>query len=179
MKRFVFILILLVGCDDFELPKKKAYFAHQFNIPSYATHNENCSYMFKINTAAKLDLDNNCNAVINYKNLSAQIFISNISMDNIDLIKYDFDQKILDNSSNVSRIVSSEFNNPENHVYAQYYSFVGDAPSNIQFYVTDSLTNFIMGSLYFKSKPNYDSLLPSISYVKNDIKMMIETFKWK
>ena len=43
----------------------------------------------------KLDLDNNCNAVINYKNLNAQIFISNISMDNIDLIKYDFRSSLL------------------------------------------------------------------------------------
>ena len=93
MKRFAFIWFLLVGCEDFELPKKKAYFAHQFNIPSYSTYNENCSYIFKINSAAKLDLDNNCNAVINYKNLNAQIFISNISMDNIDLIKYDLIKK--------------------------------------------------------------------------------------
>ena len=99
--------------------------------------------------------------------------------DNLDLIKNDFDQKIIDNSSKVSKITTSEFNDYQKKVYALYYSFIGDAPSNIQFYVTDSLSNFITGSLYFKSKPNYDSLLPSISYVKNDIKKIIETFKWK
>jgi hypothetical protein len=33
--------------------------------------------------------------------------------------------------------------------------------------------------LYFDSKPNYDSLLPSIFLVNNEIRKMIQTFKWK
>lgn len=180
MFRLIPILFFFIGCEQINLPKKKAFLAHQFSTPSYKDINQNCSYSFKINTISNINYDFNCNAIINYELLKADLFISNIKINNnLELIEKDFNQKIADNSSKVSNITTSEFNNYENKVYALYYTFVGDAPSNIQFYVTDSLSNFITGSLYFKSKPNYDSLLPSISYVKNDIKKIIETFQWK
>ena len=180
MYKFLPILFLLLGCEQIDLPKKKAYFAHQFTIPNYQSIKSDCFYSFDLNMNSKINFDLNCNAKIEYEELKAELFISNIKMnDNLDLIKNDFDQKIIDNSSKVSKITTSEFNDYQKKVYALYYSFIGDAPSNIQFYVTDSLSNFITGSLYFNSKPIYDSLLPSISYVKNDIKKIIETFKWK
>ena len=58
------------------------------------------------------------------------------------------------------------------------FLFVGDTPSNIQYYITDSIKNFLSANLYFNSKPNYDSLLPYIHYIRNDIKKMIESFEW-
>ena len=51
-----------------------------------------------------------------------------------------------------------------------FFHFVGDSPSNIQFYITDMSDKFINGSLFFDAKPNYDSLFPYIDYVRNDIK---------
>ena len=180
MFRLLIILFILIGCEEFHLPKQKAYLAHQFSLPNYGMISNKCGYSFAINSDSKISFDSNCNAKINYDFLKADIFISNIKIkNNLELIRYDFNQKISDNSSLVSSINTSEFNNIDQNVFALSYSFVGEAPSNIQFYVTDSISNFLTGSLYFNSKPNYDSLLPSISYVKNDIKKIIETFQWK
>jgi len=181
MYRLIPILFFfLFSCEQYNLPKKKAYLAHQFKVPLYKSITNNCPYSFQLNSISKINFDSNCNAKINNELLEADLFISNIKIkNNLELIKNDFNLKIADNSNKVSNIVTSEFNNYENKVYALYYSFVGDAPSNIQFYITDSISNFVTGSLYFNSKPNYDSLLPSISYMKNDIKKIIETFQWK
>jgi gliding motility-associated lipoprotein GldD len=60
-----------------------------------------------------------------------------------------------------------------------FYEVGGDAATNSQFYVTDSTRHFVTGSLYFYAKPNYDSILPAASYIKKDIKKIIETFEWK
>ncbi|MBU86718.1 MAG: gliding motility lipoprotein GldD, partial [Flavobacteriaceae bacterium] len=38
--------------------------------------------------------------------------------------------------------------------------------------------NFLVGSLYFRTKPNFDSLMPSIYYIENDIKKIVETLRW-
>ena len=38
--------------------------------------------------------------------------------------------------------------------------------------------NFITGSLYFETKPNYDSLYPYINYIRNDIRKMVDSFEW-
>ena len=178
MFRILPIFFIFIGCQELHMPKQKAYLAHKFDIPNYKFRSNDC-YGFSVNLISEIKFYSNCNATINYKSLKADLFISNIKINNnIKLIKADLDQKISDNSRNVFKINASEFNNYDNKVYGVYYSFIGNTPANIQFYITDSLSNFVTGSLYFKSKPNYDSLLPSISYVKNDIKKIFETFQW-
>ena len=54
----------------------------------------------------------------------------------------------------------------------------GDTPSNTYFFITDSDKFYLTGSLFFDSKPNYDSLLPSINHVNKDIRKLIQSFNW-
>ena len=54
----------------------------------------------------------------------------------------------------------------------------GDVASPIQFYLTDSTSNFINGSLNLKFKSKYDSIFPTIQYVKNDILVLVESLNW-
>ena len=60
-----------------------------------------------------------------------------------------------------------------------FYQVGGNAASNTQFYLTDSIQHFVTGSVYFYSKPNYDSIMPASSYIKDDMKTLMETMKWK
>ena len=54
----------------------------------------------------------------------------------------------------------------------------GEVPSQFQFTITDSVTNFLRGALYFNTKVQNDSLAPAIEYVKKDIMHMINTLEW-
>jgi hypothetical protein len=49
----------------------------------------------------------------------------------------------------------------------------------MQFYLTDSVKNFLRGALYIKEIPNYDSLRPVISFLSEDVIKMIETAEWR
>ena len=71
------------------------------------------------------------------------------------------------------------FINREKRVYGTVFNIVGDAASQIQFFLTDSTKNFIVGSLYFYSKPNYDSIYPAVKYIERDLYRLIESFEWK
>jgi gliding motility-associated lipoprotein GldD len=55
----------------------------------------------------------------------------------------------------------------------------GNTASPIQFYLTDSTKDFFRAALYFNNIPNQDSLAPVIDYLREDIMMMMETFRWK
>ncbi len=55
----------------------------------------------------------------------------------------------------------------------------GDAASNVQFFLTDSIHHFIRGALYFNNEPNTDSMAPVVSFVKQDLKHILQTFQWK
>ena len=55
----------------------------------------------------------------------------------------------------------------------------GEVPSQFQFTVTDSTSNFMRGALYFNTKVANDSLAPAIEYMKKDIMHIINTLQWK
>jgi gliding motility-associated lipoprotein GldD len=76
-------------------------------------------------------------------------------------------------------IVEQPYLNPERKVYGMFYRVGGNAATNAQFYVTDSLHHFVTGSVYFYTKPNYDSIMPAADYIRNDMQHLMETIKWK
>lgn len=60
-----------------------------------------------------------------------------------------------------------------------YYIKGNNVASPINFYLTDSVNNFLRGALYFNMAPKNDSLSPVIQDIEKDIKVLIKTFKWK
>jgi hypothetical protein len=36
-----------------------------------------------------------------------------------------------------------------------------------------------VGSLYFFTRPHYDSLMPAAQYIENDMMQLMESFEWK
>ena len=68
--------------------------------------------------------------------------------------------------------------NPEHRVYGTLYVVGGDAASQTQFYVTDSVKHYLRGSLYFEVSPNGDSLQPYSAYLLKDMRRILETLRW-
>ncbi len=67
----------------------------------------------------------------------------------------------------------------ENNVYGILYNAGGNAASAYQFIATDSLKHFLRGALYFDVTPNADSLLPANEFLKEDMKHLLETLRWR
>ena len=64
-------------------------------------------------------------------------------------------------------------------VFGTFFELKGDVATPFKFYLTDSTSRFVSGVVYFNSVPNYDSLRPSIEYLRVDLLKMINTFNWK
>jgi gliding motility-associated lipoprotein GldD len=64
-------------------------------------------------------------------------------------------------------------------LHGMVYELSGNTASSFQFYVTDSLKNYMRGALYFNERTNVDSVSPVLTYLKKDILHMIETLKWE
>ena len=179
IKSILFFFIFLMSCSNHTTtPKPKAFLYNEVSVPNYVFYKSACGYSFFINSENQIDFEN-CNVKIKNSSLNSILYLSSINIkDNFSLIDSDFTKKIQENSINAFAVNVSEYNDVENRVFAKYFSFVGNAPSNTQFYITDSTSVYLKGSLYFDSKPNYDSLLPSIHLINNDIRKMIQTFNW-
>ena len=86
---------------------------------------------------------------------------------------------ILDTHTKKSNgVILREYDNDYRRIFGKLYEIKGDVASPIQFYLTDSLSNFVSGSVNLKFKSNYDSIYPSIQYVKNDVLVLFESINW-
>jgi len=110
----------------------------------------------------------------------AQIHISYIRLNN-NLATHIENSRTLayKHSEKASSIDEQIFVNPVKKVYGTLYTIKGNAASPMQFYLTDSTTNFLRGALYIKEVPNSDSLRPVIRFLTEDVLQLVESTEWK
>jgi gliding motility-associated lipoprotein GldD len=117
---------------------------------------------------------------IEYPSLKATIDITYRKVDNnLRELLIESEKLVFKHTSKAEQITSNDYLNDQKKVYVTLHNITGNAASQLQFHITDSINHFIKGALYFKIKPNYDSVLPAVAYIKKDILHLIETFNWE
>jgi len=76
-------------------------------------------------------------------------------------------------------IKQSLFSNSLSQTYGIIYEIEGNVATPIQFFLTDSTSNFFRASLYYDIKVNEDSVAPVTQFIKDDIVKIMESFEWK
>lgn len=171
-----------VACGDDPVPKPKAYLRLDYPEAEYTLYNGgNCPYSFAVNTVSKTKDQGKCNITIEYPKMKATIYINYkaVTGGNLDSLLRDAQKLTYEHVIKADAIQEQPFINPQKKVYGMFYQVGGNAATNAQFYVTDSTRHFLTGSVYFYAKPNFDSIMPAASYIKNDMQNIMETLNWK
>lgn len=119
-------------------------------------------------------------------NIDLPRFNARIHLSYKDIRKHKFDSLVNDaftmsykqHTYRASAIESEAFKTPY-HVSGVYFTLRGNAATGNQFFATDSLKHFLRGALYFSATPNEDSLRPVNNYLKEDLRHLINTLRWK
>jgi gliding motility-associated lipoprotein GldD len=115
-----------------------------------------------------------------YPTLNASIHISYISINNnFKTLSEDTRTLVYKHTSKAEFINEKLIYIPQKKVSGILYEIGGNAASNCQFVLTDSVKHFIRGALYFNNKPNADSIAPVLNYIKNDIIQLMESTEWE
>lgn len=171
---------LTISCKDDVLPKPKGYLSLSYPEPKYAFFDKTCGYSFEYNSVGKIIDKGDCNFVIEYPQMKATVFLNYRPVNkNIEKLLRDAQKLTYEHVVKADGIVEQPYVNKDSKTYGMFYEVGGNAASQSQFYVTDSTKHFLMGSMYFYAKPNFDSVLPAANYVKNDLRMLMESLKWK
>lgn len=177
----VFLLGLLsfAACKEDTLPKPKAMLRLEY--PKGATGLlEVDRFQFQYNSLATIETKNKTALTLDYPMMKGAIFITYKEVDgNLNELLSDAQKLVYEHVVKADNILPKEFINTENKVYGMFYQIEGDAASQSQFYVTDSIHHFVTGSLHFKAIPNYDSIYPAAKYLQKDIRQIMETLEWK
>lgn len=151
----------------------------------YIHFTDHCDYTFDISKLyqVKKVTDNTgetCHKDIELGPLNGVIHFSYINMTEplSKYVNYSID-KVDEHKIKASAIEDIKILRPQDRVFGTMFELQGDVASPFQFYLTDSTTRFISGVVYFNSRPNYDSLKPSLEYLKVDLVKMLNSFQWK
>ncbi|WP_339755729.1 gliding motility lipoprotein GldD [uncultured Winogradskyella sp.] len=188
MKRIVLPLLsfFVLGCGDDPLPKPKAYLRLEYPEALYEKASIPLPFSFEKNklteSIGSVKTSNDAIGIdVKYPSLKATIYLTykKVEKDNLNNLLRDAQNLTQKHTIKADEISSNFFENKEEKVYGMLYEIGGDAASQSQFYVTDSINHFVRGSLYFYTKPNYDSIYPAAEYLKKDIKRIMESIEWK
>ena len=180
---FLMIIIIgavTVGCKDEALPKPSSFLRLDYPEAKYASFENECPYTFEMNSDAIVKKGKNCDFTITYPKMKATIYLTYKPVTkNINELLRDAQKLTFEHVIKADDILEQPYLNPDKKVYGMFYQVEGNAATNSQFYATDSTKHFVTGSVYFYAKPNYDSIMPAASYIKNDMQRLMETLKWK
>lgn len=175
--------MMLISCKDEKQPKPKGFLALEYPKAEYSTVDLDCPYSFEMNTLARITPSRNnipCWIDLRYDLLNGSIYLTYQEVDNnLDSLLTDAQKLPLAHTIKADVIQGDIYTNKYHKTYGMFYEVDGNAASQAQFYLTDSVKHFITGSIYFNRRPNFDSLVPAADYLKKDMRHLMETLTWK
>lgn len=181
----------IISCEEVYLPKPKSYFRIDFPEKAYNKYESiYCPLTIQYPIYSEVERDS---TFFNEKpdhpcwlNVKLPQFNSTIHL------SY---KEIGPNKSSLDKLIADSYNIAFKHTvkadyideniiergnaYGILYDIGGNTASSVQFFVTDSVSHFLRGSLYFRNEPNVDSLLPVITFLREDILHLMQSIEWK
>ena len=174
------ISVFITSCGEDTLPKPKAMLRLEFPSGSYQEFRGDCLYGFELNQLSTIKQKEDCAMEIDYPMMKGSIYLTYKPVkDNLNKLLTDAQRLSYEHVVKADNIIEQPFINKEGRVFGMFYEVTGNAASQSQFYVTDSIDHFVTGSLYFYAKPNYDSIYPAAIYLQKDIRRIMESLEWK
>jgi gliding motility-associated lipoprotein GldD len=197
MKKFVIkylpllvLFVSVVACNSSYTPKPKGYFRIDFPKHEYKVFDQaGYPYTFEYPVYANIIKDttffedkpeNPYWINIDIPRFGGKIYISykEIGRNDLNKLVNDAYNMTYKHSTRATEIVDSAMRTATG-VSGVFFSVGGNAATAKQFFVTDSVKHFLRGALYFDASPNEDSLGVVNNFLQDDMKHLINTFRWK
>lgn len=173
-------IVVMASCGEEVVVKPEAKLRLLYPPPVYEKVNDSCPFTFEKNALANVSVKPNCAFNLEYPKMKATVYLTYREVqDNLEALLSDAQKLTYDHTVKANEIFEQPRLDSLHKVYGMFYMINGDAATQSQFYATDSVKHFVTGSLYFKTKPNFDSIYPAVVYLREDIRRIMETLTWE
>lgn len=185
-------ITIFTGCREVAVPKPKGFFRIDMPAREYKVFNGKVSNIlnlpvsFEYPVYGNISLNNSSRSEpgwfnIDFSSYRAKIYLTYKDLkSNLDtLMEETYKLNVKNHITKADAIDELVISYPDNQVYGILYDLKGSTATAVQFFITDSVSHFLRGSLYFDAEPDPDSLAPVINFFREDILHMIETTKWE
>lgn len=185
----LFITSIFVGCNSNYTPKPKGYYKINFPEKKYTTFNTaGYPYTFDYPVYANVLKDslffgekteNPWWINIDFPQFKGRIYVSykEIQKGQFSNLVNDAFKLTGKHTQKASSIDDSVITTPLG-IHGVFFKVGGEVATANQFFLTDSVHHFLRGALYFDATPNEDSLSIINNFLIEDVKHLINTFKW-
>lgn len=178
----LFLLTLCISCTDYT-PKPRGYVRIEPDTPHYHLFSQaGLPFSFNISQLATVIPGPSAQDItVSYPALNVKLYCSFLPVTSATLGKVTEECRILvaRQSKNIKAVQEQVYSNPDQKVYGSLFLLDEASVSPIQFILTDSVSGFFRGALYYNCIPNADSLAPVAQYMKQDIIELVQSFTWK
>lgn len=190
LSTFLLIALLFTSCNSTYVPKQRGYFKIDFPEKKYQVFNKaGYPYTFEYPLYANVVRDstffggateNPWWINIDFPQFEGRIYISykQIGKNKFDTLLNDAFKMTNKHSTKAASIDDSLMVTP-NNVHGIFFKVGGDVATANQFFLTDTTSHFLRGALYFNATPNADSLGTVNRFLVDDMRHLINTFKWR
>ncbi len=186
------VLVFILACKEEQalMPKPRMYPRIEFPEKVYKEFvNTDCDFSFQIPAYSQIEKETKffeeeplhpCWFDINIPQLNGKIHCSyfpiNSKKEFEGLVEdaYEFISKHNQKANYRDEVVIQKPNN----VSGLIFEMSGDVATPVQFFLTDSTSHYLRGSVYFYSQVDPDSMAVVYDFVKEDVAKLIETFEW-
>ncbi|MDR1762402.1 MAG: hypothetical protein LBR64_00380 [Dysgonamonadaceae bacterium] len=180
----ILLCICLCACSTDYSPRPKGYPYFDLKPTPYYIFSKYENLQFEVSSKAKIEEERDSAGVkwftLTYPEYNSSIFCTFFSADRKKIRTLaEESRRLADFHGLKGSVEEMEYERPEDKVYARVFLLGGGSASPVQFAATDSARCFLRGALYFSSGTNSDSIAPIKEYIYQDIRVLIETIKWK
>lgn len=186
---FGLLLLAVVGCGDDPLPKPRGYFRIDLPEEKLMPYAGACPFTAEVpayaimarrpgDTLAHADTACWVNMVFPQQRATMHMTYRRVANDLGELIgdAHAFKDR---HEAKAVKIRTERVARDSARVYGTLFDVEGDVASPMVFYVTDSTTHFLYGSLYFDARPNADSLAPVTDRIRSDVRRFVNSLRWR
>jgi gliding motility-associated lipoprotein GldD len=180
-----FAIALLYSCEEENyIPKPPSYLRLELPDHEYENYVDSCNYSFDLAKLYSVEkapssIGGDCHRRIQLGPLNGTVFFRYWNMTEPLAYYINNANDEIDRHKGKARDVKDHrIIRPDDKVYGIIFQLEGDVATPFQFYLTDSTDRFAYGEILFNAAPNYDSIKPTLDYLRKDLDQMLETFKW-
>ncbi len=189
MKLFLSIILLFVlfSCgEDTPVPKPPTYL--RLDLPEHSYRKaESCQFTYQLareyrNEQEQRGQQGDCSFELDLGRLNGKLYVFYYPIKTGDTLSKFINfanDKVDDHKLKATAINDEKILRPKDRVFGTFFELQGEVATNFQFYLTDSVSHFVRAELLLNARPNYDSLRPSLDYLKKDLLKIVNTLEWK
>lgn len=191
LRALMAILLISLACNSDYTIRRRGYYKIEFPAHQYQQYNvPGVPYSFEYPTYSKIVQDtsffedkpeNPYWINIEFPRFNGKIYLSYkqiTDQQSFDKLVDDAFKLTYKHTAKATDIKDSLMLTPQG-ITGIFFKVGGNAATGRQFFLTDSVQNFIRGALYFDATPNADSLSIVNDFLEQDMHHLINSFKWK